>query len=61
MKKGSRKVIGKKYTARQERQADVQEAIKRAHERLVGSLTRREVIQQQARRAKQNKTPNNNS
>jgi hypothetical protein len=53
MKKGGRKVNGKKYKARQERQADVQEAIKKAHERIVGNLTRREVIQQQARRARQ--------
>jgi hypothetical protein len=52
MKKGSRKVIGKKYKARQERQADVQEAIKKAHERIVGSLTRRDVIQGAARRMK---------
>jgi hypothetical protein len=52
MKKGSRKVIGKKYKARQERQRDVREAIKKAHERIVGSLTRREVIQQEANRAK---------
>jgi hypothetical protein len=52
MKKGSRKVIGKKYKARQERQADVQEAIKKAHDRIVGNVTRREFIQQEARRAK---------
>jgi hypothetical protein len=52
-KKHIRKVIGKKYKARQERQADVQEAIKRAHERIVGNVTRREFIQQEARRAKQ--------
>jgi hypothetical protein len=56
MKKGSRKVIGKKYKARQERQADVQEAIKKAHERIVGNVTRREFIQQEARRAKGNKS-----
>lgn len=56
MKKGSRKVIGKKYKARQERQADVREAVKKAHERIVGNLTRREFIQQEARKAeKQNK------
>ncbi len=51
MKKGSRKVIGKKYKARQERQADVTEAIKRAHERIVGKSTMRDVIQREARRA----------
>jgi hypothetical protein len=52
MKKGSRKVIGKKYKAQQERQGDVREAIKKAHERIVGNVTRREFIQQEAERAK---------
>jgi hypothetical protein len=59
MKKGSRKVIGKKYKARQERQADVREAIKRAHERLVGNVTRREFIQQEASLAKSKINCNN--